>query len=157
MATYQIPTRKDWDFWTVCMKIACSTKTLNLTILWIFLWSILRSFKDLQETIHPGLRLVPSGNFFLVLNWSKNILLKKSEFNKQLEHNDSNLITLLYILLFFSNVKWSKLNNFAEVALSNSDFFNKKDDFYLKPKRNFRMAQAWDQAELFPCCQAEIR
>ena len=35
-----------------------------------------------KGTIQPGLRLVPSGNFFLALNRSHNFLLKKSEFNK---------------------------------------------------------------------------
>ena len=42
----------------------------------------------------------------------------------------------------------SKLNHWAQVALSNSDFFlTKIDDFYLKPKRNSQMAQVWDQGE----------
>ena len=34
-----------------------------------------------KGTIHPGLRLVPSGNFSLILNISNHILLKKSKFN----------------------------------------------------------------------------
>ena len=64
----------------------------------------------------------------------------------------------LYYLfsVFFSNVKLSKLNYWAQVALLNSAFFKKNDDFYLKPKRNFRIAQAWDQAELSPWSQATL-
>ena len=30
-------------------------------------------------------------------------------------------------------------------------FLTKTDDFYLRPKRNSRMTQAWDQAKLSPC------
>ena len=61
----------------------------------------------------------------------------------------SNLSTMIqtyylyYIFsVFFSNVRLSKLNHCAQVALLNSDFFlTKNDDFYLKPKRNSRMAE----------------
>ena len=34
-----------------------------------------------KGTIHPGLRLVPSGNFFLALNRSHHFVKKESEFN----------------------------------------------------------------------------
>ena len=62
-----------------------------------------------KGTIHPGLRLLPSGNFFLALNRSHHFLLKKSQnLIWHVEHNDSNWITLLYILSIFSNVKLSK-------------------------------------------------
>jgi len=86
---------------------------------------------------------VPSGNFFLALNRSHHFLLKSQNLVRQVEHNDSNLITYYIFSVFFSNVKLSKLNHCAEEALLNSDFFlTKNDDFYLKPKRNSRMAKA---------------
>jgi hypothetical protein len=45
-------------------------------------------------------------------------------------------------------VKLSSLDHSAQLALLNSDFFlTKNEDFYLKPKRNSRIAQAWDQGE----------
>ena len=98
-----------------------------------------------RGTIQPGLRLVPSGNFFLALNRSHLFLLKKSlNIIRQVEPTDSNLITLYLFSVFFSNVKLSKLNHWAQVVLSNSDFFfTKNAEFYLKPKRNSRMAQVW--------------
>ena len=48
-----------------------------------------------KGTIQPGLRLVPSGNFFLALNRSHHFLFKKSQnLMRQLELNDSIWITL---------------------------------------------------------------
>ena len=38
--------------------------------------------------------------------------------------------------------------NIYKVIKFESLGFNKNEDFYLKPKRNLRMAEAWDQAEL---------
>ena len=35
-----------------------------------------------KGTVHPGLRLVSSGNFFLALNRSHHFFKKKAEFNK---------------------------------------------------------------------------
>ena len=35
-------------------------------------------------------------------------------------------------------------------------FLTKNDDYYQKPKRNSRMAQAWDQAKLSPCLDTDI-
>ena len=37
------------------------------------------------------------------------------------------------------------MNHCAQVALLNSDFLTKNDDFYLKPKRKTRMERVWDQ------------
>ena len=67
-------------------------------------------YVDSKGTIHPGLRLLPSGNFFLALNRSHHFLLIKVSMYLilQVEHNASNLITLLYILSIFSIVKLSK-------------------------------------------------
>ena len=78
-------------------------------------------------TILPGLRLMSSGNLFLALNRSHLFLLKKSlNIIRQVEPTDSNLITLYLFSVFFSNVKLSKLNHWAQVALLNSDIINKK-------------------------------
>ena len=64
-----------------------------------------------------------------------------------LQHNDSNLIALLYILSIFSNVKSSKLNHSAKDALLNSDFFNKKWWLLFKAKKKFpngrRLRPGW--------------
>ena len=32
-------------------------------------------------------------------------------------------------------------------------FLTKNDDFYLKPKTNYRMAEGWDQGDLSRCCE----
>ena len=48
----------------------------------IEVWSQMADMLEGKGTIQPGLRLVPSGNFFLALNRSHHFLLKKSEFNK---------------------------------------------------------------------------
>ena len=44
----------------------------SLTVQFVYLFSFVCT-----QTIHPGLRLVPSGNFFLALNRSHHFLLKK--------------------------------------------------------------------------------
>ena len=49
---------------------------------------------------------------------------KSQNLIRQLEHNDLNLITLLYISVFFSKVKLSNLNHCAQVKILT--FFNKK-------------------------------
>ena len=65
-----------------------------------------------KGTIHPSLRLLPSGNFFLALNRSHHFLLKKSQnLIRQVEDNDSNLITLLYILSIFQQSKVVKFES----------------------------------------------
>ena len=92
-----------------------------------------------KGTIQSGLRLVPSGNFFLALKRSHHFLLEIW----QVKHNDSNLITLLNILSIFQQCKIIKIESFCSSCLLNSDFFKQKIDvFYLKQKINFLMAQA---------------
>ena len=69
----------------------------------------------------------------------------------QVEHNASNLITLLSILSIFQQCKMIKIESLSSSCLIKFWLFlTKHDDFYLKPKRNSRMAEAWDQADLSP-------
>ena len=101
-------------------NLLCPNFSSSVSVSIIFLPSTSEnSNPSCKGTIQPGLRLVPSGNFFLALNRSHHFSVKKSRnLIRQLEHNDSNLITLLYILSIFSNVKLSKLNHSAKVAYS---------------------------------------
>ena len=74
-------------------------------------------------TIHPGLRLLPSGFFFLALNRSHQFLLKSQNLRRQLEHNDSTLIILHCWKYWEYIAKLSSLNHCPQLALLNSDFF----------------------------------
>ena len=65
---------------------------------------------------HPGIS-------FWLLKKSSFFVKKSQNLIRQVEHNDLNLITYYIFSVFFSNVKLSKLNHCAFVALLNSDFF----------------------------------
>ena len=60
--------------------------------------------------IYQCLSIVPSGNF--LCGYVKSEFLSHN-LTVQLEHNDSNTITLYVVLLFFSKVKLSNLNHCA--------------------------------------------
>ena len=99
-------------------------------------------------TSHPSLSLLPSGNFFLALNRNHHFLKKNQNLVWQLQYNDN--FTLLKILRTYSKViKFESLCWSCRIKFWL--FWTKNDDFYLKPKRNSRMAKAWDQAKLSPC------
>ena len=57
----------------------------------------------------------------------------------------------LYSLSIFEQCKIIKIESLCSSCLIKFWLFlTKNDDFYIKPKRNSRMAQAWDQGELSP-------
>ena len=57
----------------------------------------------------------------------------------------------LYSLSIFEQCKIIKIESLCSSCLIKFWLFlMKNDDFYIKPKRNSRMAQAWDQGELSP-------
>ena len=108
---------KIWrNFGSVSYWFSCTSTNDNNTDCIVIGWKFTRRTKfpyvapENKGTIHPGLRLLPSGNFFLALNRSHHFLLIKVSMYLilQVEHNASNLITLLYILSIFSNVRLSK-------------------------------------------------
>ena len=102
-------------------------------------------------TIHPGLRLLPSGNFFLALNRSHHFLLKKSEFNTASWGQWFKLNNFGIHSQYFQQCKIIKIESLCwSCNIEFWLFLTKNDGFYLKPKRNYRMAQAWDQGELSP-------
>ena len=111
-----------------------------------------KSILSIKWTIHPGLRLVPSGNLFLALNRSHHFLLKKSEFNKASWAQWFKLDNFISILSIFQQCKIIKIESLSSSCLIKFWLFlTKNDDFYVKPKKNSRMAQSWGQAELSPC------
>ena len=102
-----------------------------------------------KGTIQPGLRLVPSGNFFLALNRSHHFLLKKSQnLIRQLEHNDSTLIILHCWKYWEYIVKLSSLNHCAEVKFWL--FFNKKWRLLFKAKKKFADGRSLGPGWLVP-------
>ena len=109
-----------------------------------------------KETIQPGFRLVSSGNLFLALNRSHHFLLKKGQILiRQLEPNDSNFISILSIFQQCKAIISDSLSSSCLIKFWL--FLTKNDDFYLKPKRNSRIVQAWDQAELSPWSQGRLK
>ena len=107
------------------------------------------------RTSHQLLRLVPLPIFidfflktpFIGKSWKwnrKRIRIKFRGFQTLLSESlfYSKLMTrwtfpINIVSVFFSNVKLSFLNHCAQVVVSNSDFFNKNDDFYFKTKKKF--------------------
>ena len=121
-----------------------------------------------KGTIQPGLRLVPSRNFFLALNRSHHFWLKskyisyigrifckkKSQFNVANWAKWFKLGNFISILSIFQQCEIIKIESLSSSCLIKFWLFStKNDDFYLKPKRNSQMAQTWDQGELSPWSQ----
>ena len=116
-------------------------------------WVKYCSMKDrpaIKGTIQPCFRLVLSGNVFLALDRSHHVL--KSVFNKT---TWAQWFTFDNFTLLKNNENRCKVIKFESLGLTCHIkfwlFLTKNDDFYLKTKRNSRMAGAWDQADLSPC------
>ena len=128
-------------FWQIVDAISLSRKAEVVT-------NLICKYELLKGTIQPGRRLVPSGNFFLALNRSHHFLLKKSQnLIRQLEHNDSILIILLYCKILRT---YTKIIKFEPLCLSCLIkfwlFFTEYDYFYLKPKSvKKKPSQKWSK------------
>ena len=92
-----------------------------------------------KRTIQPGLKLVPSGNFFLALNRSHHFFVKKSQnLIGRLELNDSILIILHCWKIMRIDSKVTKFESlFLSFLIKFLLFRKKNNDLYLKSQKKF--------------------
>ena len=108
------------------------------------IWGFITPYPS-KGTIHSGLRLLPFWNFFLALYRSHHFLLKKSEFKVESWAQGFKLDNFTIHSQYFQQCKIIKIESLSSSCLVNFWLFlTKNDDFYLKLKRNSRMAEAWD-------------
>ena len=101
-------------------------------IFWVYVWK-----PRIRGTIQPGLRLVPSGIFFLAWNISHHYLLKKSEFNKATWAQWFNFDNFTLLKNTEIRYKVIKFESLGSSCILNSDFFNKKLWLLFKAKKKF--------------------